>query len=236
MALTLAGVALFVVLGIWQLHRATWKEQLIARFDAAANASLVPFTKVDLDSSGDQYPHVGVRGHFVSGRRYLRDNQTNAGRAGVEVYAPFAVQGESRRLLVDQGFLPRTRTSDLPHLPPLPKGETRVTGLYATAPPNGLEMGGNQLPDQNAWPKTTIYIDLDEIGADLNHELFPRVLLSDKDASLPYVRDWSPHTMPPSRHRAYALQWFSFALAAIVIFLVMHRRRRSSSDEVMPDE
>ncbi|TAL88103.1 MAG: SURF1 family protein, partial [Rhodanobacter sp.] len=33
-------------------------------------------------------------------------------------------------------------------------------------------------------------------------------------------------TMPPIRHRAYAFQWFSFALAAVVILLVLHRKRR----------
>lgn len=39
-----AAAALMVALGIWQLHRATWKERLLA--DYAANATLPP---VDLD-------------------------------------------------------------------------------------------------------------------------------------------------------------------------------------------
>jgi cytochrome oxidase assembly protein ShyY1 len=33
-------------------------------------------------------------------------------------------------------------------------------------------------------------------------------------------------SMPPARHRAYAFQWFSFAVAVLVIFLVLHRKRR----------
>jgi cytochrome oxidase assembly protein ShyY1 len=38
--------------------------------------------------------------------------------------------------------------------------------------------------------------------------------------------------MPPARHRAYALQWFSFAIAAVVMFVVLHRVRRDDA----PDE
>jgi len=30
--------------------------------------------------------------------------------------------------------------------------------------------------------------------------------------------------MPPVRHRAYALQWFTFALAALVVFVAVHWR------------
>jgi cytochrome oxidase assembly protein ShyY1 len=39
--------------------------------------------------------------------------------------------------------------------------------------------------------------------------------------------------MQPARHRAYALQWFSFAIAAIVMFVVLHRVRH---DEAAADK
>ena len=54
------------------------------------------------------------------------------------------------------------------------------------------------------------------------------VLVLDADPAAIYVR---VHTldlssMPPARHRAYAYQWFTFAIAAVVIFLVLHRKRK----------
>ena len=223
--LTLAGVAVFVRLGVWQLHRADYKEHLLDLFATTATAPLVPFADVAHGVSEHSYPHVRVQGHFIRGHDYLLDDQTHANRLGVEVYAPFAVAGSDRVLLVDLGFLPRTRTRDLPHLPPLKRGDTVLTGLYAKPPRPGLKMGGNQLPGQDGWPKLSIYISLDEIGADLGERLFPRVLLLDPDPSVAYMRQWVPDTMPPSRHRAYAFQWFTFALAAIAIFVILHRRR-----------
>jgi cytochrome oxidase assembly protein ShyY1 len=51
------------------------------------------------------------------------------------------------------------------------------------------------------------------------------VLALDADPASIYVRvhqlDFS--SMPPARHRAYAFQWFAFALAALVILLVVNR-------------
>jgi cytochrome oxidase assembly protein ShyY1 len=35
--------------------------------------------------------------------------------------------------------------------------------------------------------------------------------------------------MTPARHRAYAFQWFSFALAAVAILLVLNRDKRRKS-------
>lgn len=223
--LTLLGVAIFVRLGIWQLHRASYKEQLWHLFATAAAQPLVPFDSLARDVPDTRYPHVSVPGHFIAGHDYLLDDKIHANRPGVEVYAPFVVAGADRVLLVDLGFLPRTRTGALPHLPPLKAGNITIDGLYALPPAPGLKLGGDRLPDQQHWPKLSIYISLDQIGLDLNKRMYPRVLLSDADPATIYVRQWKPDTMPPARHRAYAFQWFTFAAAAIVIFLILHRRR-----------
>jgi surfeit locus 1 family protein len=91
-------------------------------------------------------------------------------------------------------------------------------------------MGGNALARQTQWPKTSIYLDMDQVTADLHATLYPRVLALDADSASRYVRvhklDFS--SMPPERHRAYAFQWFAFAVAAVVIFVVLHRRKPRS--------
>jgi surfeit locus 1 family protein len=65
------------------------------------------------------------------------------------------------------------------------------------------------------------------VAADLQTALYPRVLVLDADPAAIYVRvhmlDLS--SMPPARHRAYAFQWFAFAVAAVVMFVVLHRKR-----------
>jgi len=51
----------------------------------------------------------------------------------------------------------------------------------------------------------------------------------DTDISSGFVRQWTPDVMPPERHEAYALQWFTFALVAIVIFISVHWRKNLGS-------
>jgi cytochrome oxidase assembly protein ShyY1 len=54
------------------------------------------------------------------------------------------------------------------------------------------------------------------------------VLALDADPAAVYQREHpcDVTSMPPARHRAYAFQWFSFAVAVLAIFLVLHRKRR----------
>lgn len=224
--LTLAGVAAFIALGMWQLRRAQEKEILLARFAQAARAAVQPFAQVADAPPQSTYPHVRVRGRYASRRIYILDDRLHAGQLGVNVFVPFLPDRGSRGLLVNQGFLPREGPREaLPDLPPLPEGEVTLTGLYAPAPAPGLKLGGNPLTRESAWPKLLTFIDLHALAGDLHQALYPRVLLLDADPASPYVRQWTPDVMPPARHRAYALQWFTFALAALVIFLIMHRKK-----------
>ena len=230
--LTLFGVVFFVRLGVWQLHRASEKEVLLRRFATAASAPIEDFGSVQHGTMPQRYPHLRVRGHYMPGRDYMLDDQNHAGRPGVEVYVPFKVDGHARVLLLGMGFLPREGMQlKLPQLPPLKPGPVTLEGIYAPPPSPGLKLGGNALAKQSSWPKLTTYIDMDQIAGDLHATLYPRVLLLDPDPSEAYVRQWTPGFMPPARHRGYAFQWFSFAVAAVVIFVIMHRKKETGEDD-----
>lgn len=227
--LTAAGALLFIRLGVWQLHRADEKEEILRRYAAAENAAPRDFSAVAAKPPIDAFARVSVQGEYVPDRLYLLDNPKHDQRGGAEVYAPFRPQHGDRLLLVDLGFLPGNGTDQPPQLPPLPSGEQTLRGLYVPAPGVGFEMGGNALARQSHWPKTTVYLELPQVAADLGVTLYPQVLALDADPASIYVRE---HTidfssMPPARHRAYAFQWFTFAVAAVVILLVLHRRRPS---------
>jgi cytochrome oxidase assembly protein ShyY1 len=226
--LTVAGALLFVRLGFWQLHRAAEKEALLRRYATSAEAPLQDFDRVAATPPATAYPRVRVYGHYLADRIYLLDNPKHDALGGVEVYAPVELAGHGQLLLADLGFLPGNGTDTSPQVPPLPTGEVSLQGLYVPPPGVALEMGGDALAQQHGYPKKTIYLDLGQVSHDLGRPLFPRLLALDPDPAAIYVRkhtlDFS--AMPPSRHRAYAFQWFTFAIAAVVIFLVLHRKRR----------
>ncbi len=237
--LLVAGIVLFAWLGVWQLDRANQKEQLQARFAHGSQLPVQPFADVTDSVTPDIYPHVRVRGRLQTDKRYVLDNQNRHDRPGVLVFVPMQVCRDPERcgsyhthtLLVSLGFLQRENgPRTLPRIPPIRNQEVTLSGLYAPPPGKGIELGGNALAQQTTWPKLTTYLDLDQVAHDLNAPIYPRVLLLDPDPASAYIRSWTPATMPPARHRAYAFQWFSFILAAIVIFIILHRAVPTSKD------
>ncbi len=221
-------MVLFVRLGQWQLERADYKDALLRRFATASSATVQDFAAVADSPPADLFPRVRVSGHYLADRIYLLDNPNHDQRGGVEVFAPFVVSDASTLLLVDLGYLSADGTGHPLPIPALPSGQTVLNGLYLPPPPVGFEMGGNALARQTSWPKNSIYLDLTQVGSDLGRALYPRVLALDSEPASIYVRahtmDFS--SMPPARHRAYAFQWFTFALAALVILLAVNRRKR----------
>ncbi len=231
--LTVFGIGVFCALGTWQLRRAAYKETVLANFHRAASAPLVQLDGAVADRIHGAYPHVEVSGVLDARRVYLLDDQMRSGRLGVMVFVPFAPAGSARILLVNLGFLARMGpdSTSIPDLPPIPSDPVTLTGIYAPPPLPGLKLGGNPLTRERTWPKLVTFIDVPEIAADLHARVYPHVLLTDPDPHSAYIRSWTANVMPPARHRAYALQWFSFALAAIVIFFVLHRVPRDDAPD-----
>ena len=224
--LTAAGALLFMRLGVWQLHRADFKEALLRRYAASSSAPLQEFAKVAANPPEDSFPRVQVHGRYLVDRLYLLDNPKHDERGGIEVFAPFQVGHQRRLLLVDLGFLPGNGSGQVPQLPPMSAAEADLHGLYVPPPPIGFEMGGDALARQTHWPKSSIFLAPEQVASDLGRPLYPRVLALDADPASIYVRKHTLElSMPPARHRAYAFQWFSFAFAAVVILLVLHRKR-----------
>ncbi|MCC6562668.1 MAG: hypothetical protein IT478_15020, partial [Xanthomonadales bacterium] len=54
----------------------------------------------------------------------------------------------------------------------------------------------------------------------LDHVFWPA-----PEAGSPFRRDWRPGGIDGDRHRGYALQWASFAVVALLLFLILSIRR-----------
>jgi cytochrome oxidase assembly protein ShyY1 len=224
--LTLIGVAAFVALGIWQIDRKAQKEQLLAAFANAPSSPTRDLADVRDTTDPSRYPHVRVGGNFLPDRGYLFDEQFHDGRPGVRVLAVLASDADPRLLLVDRGWLAWNHASGTtPAIPSLTSENTQLTGIYAPYPGSGIRVGGNPLPSQTTWPKLTLHVDATEIAADLGKPILPRILLLDPDPNSGFVREWTPNVMPPQRHLAYALTWFTFAVVAVLIFITRHWRK-----------
>ena len=120
-ALTLAGVTAFVLLGGWQLRRAHEKEALFAAWAHAEEQAPITLAQARRDADATRWPLVEVDGTFEPARAYILDDQVRNGRAGVMLFEVFVPSAGGDALLVNRGFLPRGVRGDSPQLPPVPR-------------------------------------------------------------------------------------------------------------------
>jgi surfeit locus 1 family protein len=220
--LALLLAALFVRLGLWQWQRGEQREAAAARFASGANQVL---ELGGADSTGvPLYQRVSVAGELDGAHQFLLDNRTLEGRAGYEVLTPLSRAG-AVALLVDRGWVPFPGSrARLPDVTLTVSGPVRLTGRIAALPSPGLASGRAAPAPGSSWPKVASYPDMTQLAAALGAPLSPRILLLDPASPFGYVRAWQPPGLPPLRHFAYAIQWWSFALLTLILWVVLSRR------------
>jgi surfeit locus 1 family protein len=214
----LAGIAVLISLGVWQLHRLAWKEALIARIEARVHAPAAPLPPESqwpaLKPDDYAYRHVTLRGRF-DGREALvfRGSGPEAGEGpGYLVLAPLILPDGSA-VIVNRGFVPSAAKEPASHAPP--PGEVTVTGLMREPEPRNLFTPADQ-PERNQW----FTRDPGAIAAAFG---LSRAAPFSVDAD--YSGD--PKALPrggttvialPNNHIGYALTWFGLALALAGVF------------------
>jgi surfeit locus 1 family protein len=220
--LTLALLIAFVSLGRWQWERGQARE---AQWESYERASEEPLP-LGSRSLGDvhRFQRVKLSGRYDPTRQFLLDNRTHDGHAGYEVLTPF-VLSDDRVLLVDRGWVPFTGFREkLPDVA-FEADVHEVVGRVDELPSSGLASGRAAPEVKGGWPKLTTYPTIGELSAALGRKIEPRIVLLDAAAPHGYVRDWQPPGLSPMRHWSYAFQWWAFAAAVFVIWVVMSARR-----------
>lgn len=224
---TLAVLAMagFIRLGVWQGQRAVEKERMLADVATVLHArNAVPLALAGNAGLIARYDWSQGRGRFLATPPLLLDNQQRDGRVGVRVYAAFQPDA-GMPLLVDLGWQPFGNDRALPTLE-IPPGPMTLRGLLAAPPSPGLPVGPAMARQGSGW--LVVRLEPRAAAQALGlPRLAPRVLRLDPALPIGYPRDLAllANTLPPERHRGYALQWFGLAATALAIALVLTFRR-----------
>lgn len=252
--LAVLAIALFVRLGVWQTQRAVEKQAMLdaaARVLATRQPQPIASAAADAKRAHD-YDWSEGNGAFVEGERWLLDNQMRDGRAGLRVYGVFFAHlpndatpsatvppppPRSTVVLVDLGWVavPGDRRLDEQRIAQLLsrsgkgsiEGQRHVRGLLVPPPSSGLAMG----PAYQQVGRFKLMTRIDP--AQMGMTIAPRVLRLDPALPFGYERDLEllPNTLPPERHRGYAVQWFALALAVLVTALILTLRKPRTRNE-----
>lgn len=228
---TLCLLALLLSLGSWQLGRGTEKQRLLDNF--ALRSTDLPL-QIDLkqrSAEGLQFRLVVGKGRYDTRRQYLLDNRTHGGVAGYHVLTPLRLS-EQAGVLVNRGWVPVGERRDrLPDVEVTDKPIV-VQGMVAIPSQNAFLLGPAGY-EFGAWPRVVQRVELATMEAQLGYSLLPYVVQLDPDEPRGFVRQWQPYVgIGPERHRAYAFQWFSLAVALVIIYVAVNVQRSVRKDEV----
>lgn len=214
---------LFVALGRWQWRRGNLHAAEHARFERGTREVLALGSR-PLAPLPD-YQRVSVTGSYDTAHQFLLDNMSYRDLDGYQVLTPLERPG-GRMVLVNRGWVPFLGTrANLPDTSMKTAGAVTLTGRVGNLPTAGLASGRAPPPDAGSWPRVTSFPTIAQLSGALGRPLEPRVILLDPQNPQGYVRDWHPPGIPAMQNFAYAFEWWCFAVAAVVIWLVLSTQR-----------
>jgi surfeit locus 1 family protein len=224
---TAISLAILVSLGVWQLQRLAWKENLIAQVKARTASPPTPFEafRGRAGEAGLDYAPVTASGRFRHDLEALVPyNQPSATRGlpvrGYLVFTPL-VSDSGLVTMVNRGFVPEDRKDPASRPQGSPEGVVTVTGLLRTAEPARWFLPADD-------PAKNMFFTRDPAAIARAKGLTSPPLYIDADATP------NPGGLPvggqtqisfPNNHLSYAFTWFGLAGTLLGVFGVFAARR-----------
>jgi len=212
--------ALLIKLAVWQLDRADQKDIRLAKMASyqqqdAMNLSFIMQLKENKDALNDL--PIDLSGRFNNQQRFLLDNQVYKGRLGYRVVQLFEDKESGLTVLVNLGWV--QGSIDRTFIPQFKEVEGLVSfrGNVRILEPSIILQ--DQILKNEHWPQRIQSIEINKISKLLEKPLVPFIVYVDNKEELGYVKNWVPIVMPPEKHLGYAFQWFSLAIAWVMLML-----------------
>jgi cytochrome oxidase assembly protein ShyY1 len=237
--ITLLVFVLLLKLGWWQMSRAQEKTQRLAHIEQVQHQQA--FSLDDVEAIREESPDlandlpVHLTGKFNEGIVFLLDNQMHNGRFGYRVFQVMTIDNneivktklnttqtetntkKTIAVLVNLGWHEGDRTRQIePNI-------NAITGQHTLSGHVRLIEQGIMLIDQQftqlKLPQLVQQIEIGKFSQLIGVELLPFAVYLAKHEQVGYIKNWQPIVMPPEKHSAYAFQWFSLAIAWLMLMM-----------------
>lgn len=223
----IAGVALTIALGFWQLRRADTKQALQSRIDYFAKQTPVAVGAAELNVDGVLLRQLEARGRFEPRHTVFIDNRLYKHQPGYHVFMPLRIAGTEKFVLVNRGWIAAGAERNRVPVVTTPDAEVLVRGTAVPASERFIELS-SQVADGNVWQNMVVERFRQATKLDVQPIIIQQTLLRGApDDGL--IRDWPPVDLKRNTHLAYAVQWFALAAAIFTYWLVINVRRRIDS-------
>jgi len=214
-------LAVFISAGVWQLGRAGEKYDLRAAFAAGSIVKVLKEPVDDADIMEYRFRLIELSGRYDPDHQILLDNIVANGRNGYQVLTPFSTGDQT--VLVNRGWLPAD--ADRTQLPAIDIASSprTITARINRLPVPGIRLDATGIAATD-WPQRLLYPTREQIVAALGTSVPDYQLLLNADQADGYLRDWKAVEVGPKKHYGYAFQWFSFAILALIFYVILNVR------------
>jgi len=234
-------------LGFWQLDRAQQKAEILNQVKTQAELPAVELQSLFVGFTAElnidkRFRDVRAKGRYLAGQSIYIDNQVVAGQVGYRVFTPLLLDGSSKTVLVNRGWISVGESrAQLPAFN-TPVGTVTLSGRLNTPPAKPPIWNDNYaVADGQLWQ----YLPLDEYAAQMQLMVLPLVLeLAPEQANAElkvlskqqFKRVWAVIDDEwVAKHQGYAFQWFAMAFAfSIACLVLLVRRNQTSSSRSSP--
>jgi surfeit locus 1 family protein len=226
---TLALAGVFARLGVWQLHRLTERRAWNAHLEQRLAAAPQPVESLPADSAQGHYRRVIARGTYAFNHEVALAGRSSMGSPGVHLLTPLRLL-DGAVVMINRGWIysPNAMTVDGATWREREGDTVTVTGYAET-------WSGTETVPVPASQHIVRTLDSSAVAARAGTPVLPYFIVQTSDsapAPARPVRLGEP-VLDDGSHRSYAIQWFSFALIAVVGGTLLAReelvRRRASA-------
>lgn len=214
----LVGCVILASLGVWQLQRLAWKQEILAEMDALLLGE--PWTLAEAtDPKLTRFAPVRVSGRTTGEEIHVLTSIAGQG-VGYRLISAFELD-QGGRMLLDEGFIPQA-DKDAPRPP------ASLTVLGNVHRPDEVD-GFTPEPDlgANIWyARDTI-----AMGAHLNAYDSAMIIVRQIEHGPMRATPLPPDTSTvANNHLGYAIQWFGLAIvwAGMTLFLLWRTAKRTT--------
>ena len=205
----LLAAALFIRLGIWQLHRRTERRAWNALVRERLAAPQIDLAQLPRDTGAIRYRRVRVRGIPDYDRELVLAARTRRGSPGVNLITPIRIGGGDTAVIVNRGWVysPDGATVDLSRQH---TNDTVYSGYVDVLPPTG----GSVFKDRR---RVISRLSDQTLAATLGYPVAPFYVVAQGDTIPTADRPASIEVpaLDEGPHLSYAIQWFAFAAVAV---------------------
>jgi surfeit locus 1 family protein len=217
------GVAITVAAGMWQMSRAEEKERRQEKLDAMRREPAVILPADAVAEEDLLYHPIRVAGSFVPQHTVFLDNRLRRGIPGFEIVTPMRIGSTERFVAVNRGWIAGTSRRDTLPQVKTPPGFLAVEGIVVPA------KRVYQLERSGSEGKVWLAFSVDRMREQSGLDLQPILVQQESALDDGLERDWDRPDAGRDKHLAYAFQWFSMALAILVVYVVLGFRRPATN-------